>query len=103
MSRYSASCASMCAGSHFRSCATLPWIAATLSGSPAGWVQAWCFSARPSTQGASNSRQPMARNEVRERRRYRLHSSAAVNARVNDTSHTPPSGARPASGPSSWL
>ena len=36
-------------------------------------------------------------------RRGRLTSRAALSARTKDSSQTPPTGASPASGPSSWL
>ncbi|MNH16291.1 hypothetical protein D3C79_759250 [compost metagenome] len=103
MSRYRANWALMCSGFHLSSCSTLPCSAATVSGLPAGLVQAWFFSARPIAQGASSRTMATARNDLRARRRGRLHSSAAHRARQKEISHMPPSGARPDRGPSSWL
>ncbi|MCY1426814.1 hypothetical protein D9M71_426430 [compost metagenome] len=81
----------------------LPCMAATLSGAPAAWVQAWPLNASPTAQGAINRAMPVARKAGRLRRRARFTSRAALSARAKDTSQTPPSGASPASGPSSWL
>ncbi|MNL71366.1 hypothetical protein D3C87_1965060 [compost metagenome] len=65
MSRYSASCALSCAGSHFMLCSTLPWIAATLNGAPAGLVQACSLSAMPATHGPISSSTPAAMKPLR--------------------------------------
>ncbi|MNG30552.1 hypothetical protein D3C84_1161900 [compost metagenome] len=70
---------------------------------PAGSVQAWFFRGRPTAQGASNRTMATARNDLRSRKRGKLHSRAAHKARQKEISHIPPTGARPDSGPSSWL
>ncbi|MDT4848691.1 hypothetical protein FQZ97_827890 [compost metagenome] len=103
MSRYNANCALSCAGSHLRFCSTLPCMAATLSGSPAGLVQAWPVSVTPAIQGAARRIIPAARKALRARSCARLTSNAALSARTKEISQTPPTGANPASGPSSWL